>query len=148
MEFSGQYTIAMRRERVWTLLNDPEILRACIPGCQNLEGSIEEGFVATVKIGVGPIKAAFNGTVELVDLDPPSSYRIVGAGKGGAAGFASGEAKVRLGTSDAGTILNYKVEVKSGGKLAQLGSRLLQSTTAKLADQFFAAFALRASSVA
>ncbi|TGR18802.1 MULTISPECIES: carbon monoxide dehydrogenase subunit G [unclassified Mesorhizobium] len=148
MEFSGQYTIAMPRERVWTMLNDSETLRACIPGCQSLEASAEEGFAATVKIGVGPIKATFNGTVELVDLDPPSSYRIVGAGKGGAAGFASGEARVRLGNSDAGTILNYEVEVKIGGKLAQLGSRLLQSTTSKLADQFFAAFAARAASVA
>src|SRR5690349_3339161 len=110
MELSGHYTIAMPRERVWAMLNDPEILSACIPGCQSLEGSIEEGFAATVKIGVGPIKATFSGSVDLVDLDPPNSYRIVGAGKGGAAGFANGEARVRLGNSDDGTILNYEVE--------------------------------------
>ena len=145
MEFNGQYEIATTRDRVWAMLNDPEVLRACIPGCQSLEGNTEHGFSATVKIGIGPVKATFNGSVELQDLDPPSSYRIVGSGKGGAAGFANGEAKVQLSDTANGTLLDYGVEVKIGGKLAQLGARLLQSTTAKLADQFFAEFAARAS---
>lgn len=145
MDFSGQYRIEASRERVWTMLNDPEILRDCIPGCQGLDGSIDEGFTATVKVGIGPVKASFTGSVELVDLDPPNSYRIVGAGKGGAAGFASGEAAVKLDEDENGTLLNYAVEVKIGGKLAQLGSRLLTSTTAKLTDQFFSKFKARAS---
>lgn len=145
MDFSGQYEIAATQERVWVLLNDPEVLRACIPGCQSLEGNIADGFTATVKVGIGPVKATFSGSVELVDLDPPRSYRIVGAGKGGAAGFANGEAKVRLIEKGEGTLLDYAVHVKIGGKLAQLGARLLQSTTSKLADQFFADFAARAS---
>ena len=91
MEFSGKYKIATTRTRVWAMLNDPEVLRACIPGCQSLVGNVDDGFTATVKIGLGPVKATFSGAVELLDMDPPKSYRIVGSGKGGAAGFASGD---------------------------------------------------------
>lgn len=141
MEFSGKRQIASTRERVWDMLNDPNVLKACLPGCQSLEGNAIDGFTASVKIGIGPVKATFAGSVELLDLNPLRSYRIVGSGKGGAAGFASGEAMVLLDDFEDGTLLTYVAQVKIGGKLVQLGSRLLQSTTAKLTDQFFAAFA-------
>ena len=144
MEFSGKRQIPTTRQRVWDMLNNPEVLKACLPGCQGLEGNAVDGFVASVKVGIGPVRATFGGSVQLVDLIPAKSYRIVGSGKGGAAGFASGEAMVLLEDSEDGTLLTYVAQVKIGGKLVQLGSRLLQSTTAKLTDQFFTAFAANA----
>jgi uncharacterized protein len=144
MLFDGQYNIPAPRAHVWALLNDPETLKGSIPGCQSLSGSINEGFTATVKVGLGPVKATFAGSVTLEDLNPPTSYRIVGAGKGGIAGFASGAAQVTLSDCETGTRLTYSVEVTVGGKIAQLGARLLKSSVAKLADQFFAEFANRA----
>jgi carbon monoxide dehydrogenase subunit G len=144
MLFEGQYDIPAAKDHVWVMLNDPEVLKYSIPGCQSLSGGIDEGFTATVKVGIGPVKATFEGSVTLEDLDPPSSYRIVGAGKGGVAGFASGEARVALTDIEGGTRLTYAAEVAVGGKIAQLGARLLKSSVAKLTDQFFAEFAARA----
>ncbi|HUZ67339.1 MAG TPA: carbon monoxide dehydrogenase subunit G, partial [Beijerinckiaceae bacterium] len=138
---TGEVTLPADRETVWAKLNDAETLKACIPGCQSLEKTGDSGFVAVAKIKVGPVSATFKGNVELTDLDPPNSYRISGTGEGGVAGFAKGGARVRL--TDApgsGTILNYDVEANIGGKLAQLGGRLIDGVAKKMADQFFASF--------
>lgn len=144
MELTGEYRIPAPREKVWNMLNDPEVLRDCIPGCQELSGSPEDGFDASVKLKIGPVSATFAGGVTLSDLVPPESYRIIGEGKGGVAGFASGAAEVNLAEDGAETVLTYKVDVKIGGKLAQLGSRLVKSTSDKLSRQFFDCFAARA----
>ncbi|AJE49174.1 carbon monoxide dehydrogenase subunit G (CoxG) family protein (plasmid) [Celeribacter indicus] len=127
------------------MLNDPEVLRDCIPGCQELEGSAEEGFAATVKLKIGPVGATFKGAVTLSNLNPPESYTITGEGKGGVAGFATGGADVHLTEDGDDTILRYEVNAKVGGKLAQLGSRLIKSTSDKLAGEFFGCFAEKAS---
>lgn len=140
MDMSGEERIAAKREVVWAALNDPEILRACIPGCQNLEMSSPTEMSATVKIKIGPVSATFNGEVTLSELNPPESYKISGEGKGGIAGFAKGGADVSLAEDGDETILSYKVDAQIGGKLAQLGSRLVDSTAKKLATQFFADF--------
>jgi carbon monoxide dehydrogenase subunit G len=126
---------------VWEALNNPDVLRQCIPGCQSLEMSAPNEMTATVVLRVGPVKATFGGKVTLSDLDPPSSYRISGEGSGGIAGFAKGGAAVKLSEDgpDA-TILSYQVDAQIGGKLAQLGGRLIDSTARKLAGQFFASF--------
>lgn len=145
MELQGEYRIPAPRERVWDMLNDPEVLRACIPGCQELEGSPEEGFAAKVKLKIGPVSATFTGEVTLSNMNPPESYTISGEGKGGVAGFAKGGADVHLAEEGDETILTYKVDAKVGGKLAQLGSRLIKSTSDKLATQFFDCFAEKAS---
>ncbi|MGC9368269.1 MAG: CoxG family protein [Paracoccaceae bacterium] len=140
MELNGSRVIAADRATVWEKLNDAETLRACIPGCQELTGSPEEGFEAVVKQKVGPVKATFKGGVTLSDVVPGESYTIAGEGKGGVAGFAKGEAKVRLADTEGGTELTYDVEAKVGGKLAQLGSRLIDGFARKMADQFFERF--------
>ncbi|TFL16694.1 CoxG family protein [Jannaschia formosa] len=140
MELNGTRTIAAPRELVWAKLNDPETLKACIPGCEELTGSPGEGFEATVKQKVGPVKATFKGAVTLEDVNAPESYRIVGEGKGGVAGFAKGAADVTLAEVPEGTELTYAVEAKVGGKLAQLGSRIVGGFAAKMADQFFETF--------
>ncbi|MGB3407827.1 MAG: carbon monoxide dehydrogenase subunit G [Jannaschia sp.] len=140
MELTGTRTIAAPREVVWAKLNDAETLKACIPGCEELTGSPEEGFEATVKQKVGPVKATFKGAVTLSDVHPPESYRIAGEGKGGVAGFAKGGADVRLAEVEGGTELTYAVDAKVGGKIAQLGSRLIDSFAARMADQFFENF--------
>ena len=145
MELGGQFVIRAPREKVWDLLMDADVLRGCIPGCQSLEGSVEDGFTAKVALGIGPVKATFSGSVKLTDLDAPSAFRITGSGNGGAAGFASGGAKVSLSDVPEGTQLNYEADAKIGGRLAQLGSRLIQSTSAKLSGQFFSTFAALAS---
>ena len=141
MDITGEYRIEAAREEVWTLINDPQVLSACIPGCQSLEGSPEEGFTATVAIKIGPVKATFKGEVRLSNIDAPESYTISGEGKGGVAGFAKGSADVHLAEDHGGTILTYKADAQVGGKLAQLGSRLVNSTAKKLADGFFSALA-------
>lgn len=141
MDISGEYIIAASRETVWQMLNDPEALRECIPGCQSLEGSPDEGFEATVRLTVGPVKATFKGTVSLSNMLPPESYTIIGEGKGGIAGFGKGGADVRLTADGEGTLLSYTAQAQVGGKIAQLGSRLIESTARKLASQFFTRFA-------
>ena len=140
MEMTGEYRIAAPREKVWEALNDPEILRECIPGCEELEKISDTEFTAKVKAKVGPVSAKFSGEVTLEDLDPPKSYRIAGQGKGGAAGFASGGANVMLDEDAGDTVLRYEAEAKVGGKLAQIGSRLVAGTARKLADKFFGNF--------
>lgn len=146
MELKGEYRIPAPREAVWASLNDPAVLRDCIPGCESLEGSPAEGFSARVTTKIGPVKATFNGAVTLSNVNAPESYTISGEGKGGVAGFARGGADVRLATDGADTILTYVANAQVGGKLAQLGSRLIDSTAKKLADQFFACFAQKAGS--
>ncbi len=141
MQMSGERRIDAPRERVWEALNDPEVLKLCIPGCEELERSGENGFTAKVKAKVGPVSAKFAGAVTLSDLDPPRSYRISGEGKGGAAGFAKGGAEVQLEEDGGGTLLKYQVDAKVGGKLAQIGSRLIDGTANKMAGEFFDKFA-------
>jgi len=137
MEMNGSRQIAAPREVVWAALNDPEVLKAAISGCEELTGSPEEGFEARVKQKVGPVSATFNGRVQLGDIVPLTSYTISGEGKGGAAGFAKGSAAVALADSEGGTLLTYKVNAHVGGKLAQLGSRLVDGFARKMADSFF-----------
>lgn len=142
MDMKGEYDIPAPREAVWAALNDPEILKACITGCESLERSGENGFEATVKAKVGPVSATFKGAVQLSDIDPPNGYRISGEGKGGAAGFAKGGATVKLADlPEGGTKLSYEVDAQVGGKLAQIGSRLIDSTAKKMAGEFFSKFA-------
>ncbi|MEQ8955431.1 MAG: SRPBCC domain-containing protein, partial [Gammaproteobacteria bacterium] len=124
----------------WAALNNPDVLRAAMPGCESLEMEGENLFAAKITAKVGPVKAKFNFKVELCELDPPSSYTIKGEGQGGAAGFAKGSARVSLQEHESGTLLNYSVKASVGGKLAQLGGRLIDGTARKLADEFFAAF--------
>ncbi|MEM1383947.1 MAG: carbon monoxide dehydrogenase subunit G [Pseudomonadota bacterium] len=140
MEMKGERLIAAGRDAVWAALNDPEVLKACIPGCQEMERTSDTGFAATVKQKVGPVSATFKGAVELTDIVEGESYRITGEGKGGAAGFAKGGAKVALSDQDGGTKLVYEAEAKVGGKLAQLGSRLIDGFAKKMADEFFNRF--------
>ena len=137
MEMKGSQLITADRETVWAALNDAETLKACIPGCESLERTSPTELAATVVAKVGPVKATFKGEVELSDLNPPESYTISGEGKGGIAGFAKGGASVHLAEVEGGTQLDYAVDAKVGGKLAQLGGRLIDATAKKLADQFF-----------
>ena len=140
MEMSGQQRIAAARDRVWAALNDPDILKQCIPGCQELTKEGDNAFSAKVRAKVGPVSANFTGQVTLSDMVPPESYTISGEGKGGAAGFAKGGAKVSLAEDGDGTLLSYDVEAKVGGKMAQLGARLIDGTARKMADDFFGRF--------
>lgn len=140
MEMNDTQHINAPRETVYAALNDPEVLKACIPGCESLEKVSDTEMNATVVLRVGPVKAKFKGTVELSDLQPPESYTISGEGKGGVAGFAKGGARVKLIEEGDDTLLEYEVKADIGGKLAQLGSRLIDSTSKKLAGQFFQNF--------
>lgn len=140
MNLSDQKRIGADRETVFNALLDPEVLKACVPGCEEMTGSPDEGFEATVTQKVGPVKATFRGVVQLSDINAPESMTISGEGKGGAAGFAKGGAKVRLEADGAATILHYEVDAKVGGKLAQLGSRVIDGFAKKTADQFFTNF--------
>ena len=138
VEMEGQERIAAPVDTVWQALNNPEFLKSCIPGCESLDMKDDTNMEAVVALKIGPIKARFNGAVELVNLNPPNSYTIQGEGKGGIAGFAKGGADVKLEDDGAGgTVLTYTAKADVGGKMAQLGSRLILSTSKKLAGQFF-----------
>ncbi|TSD89029.1 carbon monoxide dehydrogenase subunit G [Mycobacterium sp. KBS0706] len=141
MEMTGEHRIAAPRSVVWEGLNDPEVLRRSIPGCDTLEKTSPTEMTATVTAKVGPVKASFGGQVTLSNLNPPESYTISGEGKGGAAGFAKGGADVKLVEDGDGTLLQYAVKANIGGKLAQLGARLIDGTAKKMADDFFTRFA-------
>ena len=138
MQMDGSVEIAAEKAAVWAALNDPEVLRACIPGCETVERVSETEFTAIVVQKVGPVKAKFTGEVTLSDIVDGESYTITGKGKGGAAGGASGGAQVSLETAEGGTRLSYTAEAKVTGKIAQLGSRLIDGFARKMADKFFA----------
>jgi uncharacterized protein len=140
MDMSGEYRIPAPRQTVWEALNDPEVLKAALPGCEELTADGENGFAAKVRAKVGPVSARFQGKVKLLDLDPPNGYRIEGEGTGGAAGFAKGGATVSLAEDGSDTVLTYQANASVGGKLAQIGSRLIDGTAKKMADDFFAKF--------
>lgn len=141
LEMSGTYDLPVSREQAWAALNDAEILKRCIPGCEELEKVSDTEMKAVVVSKIGPVKAKFRGTVTLSDFNAPQSYRISGEGDGGIAGFAKGGALVELTASETGTTLVYKAEAQIGGKLAQLGQRLVAGTAKKIADEFFKNFA-------
>jgi uncharacterized protein len=141
MDMTGEFRIPAPRQRVWEALNDPEVLKQAIPGCQTIEKVSDIEFAAKVRAKVGPVSANFGGKVMLSDLDPPRAYTIAGEGSGGVAGFAKGSAKVNLDEEADATLLKYVVEAHVGGKLAQIGSRLIDATSRKMAEEFFARFA-------
>lgn len=140
MNLTGSRTINADVATVWSGLLNPDVLKACVPGCTEMAGSPEEGFEATVTQKVGPVKATFKGAVQLSDMVEHQSLTIKGEGKGGPAGFAKGGADVKLEVTDEGTVLTYDVEANVGGKLAQLGSRIIDGFAKKMADQFFENF--------
>jgi carbon monoxide dehydrogenase subunit G len=140
MTMTGEYQLPASQQAVWEKLNDPAVLKACIPGCQELEKTGDNGFKAIATIKIGPVKATFKGAVTLSDIDPPNGYKISGQGEGGVAGFAKGGAVVKLAPKDGGTLLTYNVEAQIGGKLAQLGQRLVNGAAKKVADDFFQNF--------
>ena len=140
MEMTGEFRIPAPRQRVWEGLNDPEILKSSIPGCQTIEKLSDTEFTAKVLAQVGPVKANFAGKVTLADLNPPQSYTIAGEGTGGVAGFAKGNAKVNLDEDGGATVLHYAVQAHVGGKLAQIGSRLIDSVARRMAENFFTRF--------
>lgn len=140
MDLVGEYRLLAGRDVVWDALNDADVLRRCIPGCQSLEKVSDREMTATVVAKIGPVKATFKGAVTLENMVPPESYTIVGEGKGGVAGFAKGSADVSLAEDGDATVLSYSVKAQVGGKLAQLGSRLIVSTSRKMADEFFGKF--------
>ncbi|MDX1710616.1 MAG: carbon monoxide dehydrogenase subunit G [Rhodovibrionaceae bacterium] len=141
MELKGEYRIKAPRQKVWDALNDPDVLRQSIPGCEELEQTADNEFTAKVKAKVGPVNSKFGGKVTLSDINAPESYKISGEGSGGAAGFAKGSADVHLAEEGDATVLTYNADAQVGGKLAQIGSRLVQGTARKMADQFFGNFA-------
>jgi carbon monoxide dehydrogenase subunit G len=141
MEIKGEYNIAAPREKVFAALNDPTVLQACIPGCESLEKVSDTEMKAKVRLRIGPVSASFTGKVTLSDIDPPNGYKITGEGQGGAAGFAKGSAVVTLRDDGAATVLDYNVDAQVGGKIAQVGARLIDGTAKKLADEFFGKFA-------
>ncbi len=141
MEIKGEYKIAASREKVFAALNDTAVLQACIPGCESLEKTSDTEMKAKVRLRIGPVSASFTGKVTLSDIDPPNGYRISGEGQGGAAGFAKGGAVVALREESGETVLTYNVDAQVGGKIAQVGARLIDGTAKKLADEFFGKFA-------
>ncbi|MBZ9789894.1 carbon monoxide dehydrogenase subunit G [Rhizobium sp. 3T7] len=140
MDLTGEERITAPRDVVWAALNDPEILKQCIPGCQSLEMKSPTELTTVVKVKIGPVSATFNGEVLLSNIKAPESYTISGEGKGGIAGFAKGGADVVLKDDGGETILQYEAKAQVGGKIAQLGARLIDSTSTKLAQQFFSSF--------
>ena len=141
MTMTGEVQLPASRETVWQKLNDPDTLKATIPGCESLEKISDSAFQAVAVTKIGPVKARWKGKVTLTDLNPPVSYKIVGEGEGGVAGFAKGAAIVTLSDKDGGTLLTYNVDAQIGGKLAQLGQRLINGAAKKMADEFFQKFA-------
>ena len=141
MEIKGEYKIAAPREKVFAALNDPAVLQACIPGCESLEKTSDTEMKAKVRLRIGPVSATFTGKVTLSDIDPPNGYKISGEGQGGVAGFAKGGAVVNLRDDAGATVLDYNVDAQVGGKIAQVGARLIDGTARKLADEFFGKFA-------
>ena len=146
MDMSGERRISAPREKVWAALNDPEVLRISIPGCETMERLGENELKATASVKIGPISARFAGKVQLLDLDPPNGYRIEGEGQGGVAGFAKGGAVVRLVADGNETIMSYEVKANVGGKIAQLGARLIDASAKQMADAFFDRFAAQVAS--
>ena len=140
MDMTGEYNISASRQKVWEALNDPEVLKASVPGCETLEKVSDTEFTATVMAKVGPVRAKFKGRVTLSDLDPPNGYTISGEGQGGAAGFGKGGAKISLTTENGGTVLRYEANASVGGKMAQIGSRVVEGVAKKMADDFFSTF--------
>jgi carbon monoxide dehydrogenase subunit G len=140
MKMTGEQRIEAPRERVWAALNDPEVLRQCIPGCQSLEKESDDRMRATVEVKIGPIGAKFNGAVTLSDQKPPESYTITGQGQGGTVGSAKGGARVRLADAGGATLLSYDVDAEVGGRLAQLGGPIIDATAKQLAAKFFRQF--------
>lgn len=140
LEMTGEYDLPQKREIVWKALNDPAVLEKCIPGCESLEKVSDTEFQATVKLKIGPVSARFKGKVNLEDIDAPNGYKIVGEGEGGVAGFAKGHAAVALAEAAEGTKLTYQAEASTGGKIAQLGQRLIAGSAKKTADSFFENF--------
>jgi uncharacterized protein len=141
MTMTGEVQLPASREVVWAMLNEPAVLKSCIPGCESLYKDSDTEFRAVATIKIGPVKARWRGKVRFSELDPPNGYRISGEGEGGIAGFAKGGATLSLADKDGGTLLSYNVEAQIGGKLAQLGQRLINSAAKKTADDFFAKFA-------
>ena len=141
MNMTGEVQLPASRETVWAMLNELAVLKSCIPGCESLDKDSDNEFRAVATIKIGPVKARWKGKVRFSNLDPPNSYCISGEGDGGVAGFAKGGAKVSLANKDGGTLLSYNVEAQIGGKLAQLGQRLINSVAKKTADDFFGNFA-------
>ncbi|BAF88939.1 carbon monoxide dehydrogenase subunit G [Azorhizobium caulinodans ORS 571] len=141
LEMEGSYELPVSQQVAWAALNDAEMLKRCIPGCEELEKVSDTELKAVVVTKIGPVKAKFRGTVTLSDFNAPESYRIAGEGDGGIAGFAKGGAFVQLTPGESGTTLAYKAEAQIGGKLAQLGQRLVAGTAKKIADEFFKNFA-------
>ena len=139
MKLSGSYQINLSKQKVWEALNDPEILKKAIPGCEEFKKNSDTEFTATATNKIGPFNASFTGDIELTDLDPPNSYKITGSGNS-PVGFASGDAIVKLEDHEEGTNLIYEVEANVGGKIAQVGSRLIDMTAKKMADIFFGKF--------
>ncbi len=140
MEMTGEQFIPALQAEVWRGLNDPEVLKACISGCESIEKLTDTEYAVVTTAAIGPVKAKFRGKLLLADLDPPNSYSLSFDGQGGAAGFGKGSAKVSLASETAGTRLSYAVKAQVGGKLAQIGSRLIDGVAKKMADDFFAAF--------
>lgn len=140
MDINGEFRIPKSRDAVWAALNDPDTLAECIPGCDSIERISDTEFAARITAKIGPVKSSFDTTVTLSDLNPPESYTLTGEGKGGVAGFARGSADVRLDEDGAETLLVYSARIQPGGKLAQVGSRLIGGTARKLSDDFFAKF--------
>ena len=141
MDMSGEYRIPAPKAAVWRALNDPDVLKASIAGCESVEKLSETEFAAAMTARIGPVSAKFRGKVTLSDLDPPNGYTISGEGQGGAVGFGKGSAKVSLSEDGSDTVLRYVANAQVGGKLAQIGARLIDGAAKKMADDFFAAFA-------
>jgi carbon monoxide dehydrogenase subunit G len=145
MDFHGRYAIPAPPDVVWSGLNDPDVLKQCIPGCEQIEKTSPTDFVATATLKIGPVKATFKGKVSMSELDPPSRCVLSGEGQGGMAGFAKGNAEVRLAPDNGGTVLTYTARATVGGKLAQIGQRLIDGAAKQIADDFFGRFAARLS---
>lgn len=141
MDLTGEYHIPAPRQEVWAALNDVDVLRTCVPGCDELERVSSTEFIAKVTAKIGAVRAKLKGKIELSDIDAPNGYTLSGSGQGGVAGFAKGSAKVRLADApDGGTVLTYEADAELGGKLAAVGSRMIQGVANKMADDFFGTF--------